>query len=178
MPDPNWPRFDPLRLNLGAGPYPKRGWLNVDALAREGNQDGEDGEAYLQHDLRTPLPFADGTVDEAYAGHVLEHLPKPLVLVTELFRVLAPGARCGLVVPDADVAWRHFKDGRLPGKLLEDIVGRLPEGEYGHHNVWSQDGLAALCWVAGFRRIEPLDRYHDPRLTAPADWQAGVDVWR
>jgi SAM-dependent methyltransferase len=174
VPDPRWPHLDPLRLNLGSAIYFKPGWLNVDAL----DWDGSERVDFLRSDLREPLPFADGSVGEAYAGHLLEHLPKPLVLVTELYRVLAPGARCGLVVPDADVAWRHFRDGRLPEKLLEDIVGRLPEGEYGHHNVWSQDGLFALCWVAGFRRIEPLDRYHDPRLTAPADWQAGVDVWR
>ena len=178
MPDPHYPELDPLRINLGAGDFGKWGWLNLDAVPPRGRS--RHSPAHLTHDLRLPLPFPDGDVDEAYAGHILEHLPKPLMLVKELFRVLAPGAKAGLVVPDADVAWRLFRKGLLAGgaRLLEDIVGRPADGEYGHHNVWSRDGLAALCYVAGFRRIEALDPLADPRLTAPADWQCGVDVWR
>lgn len=54
------------------------------------------GEAGLDAAVRladiSRLPFDDGTLDAAIAGHVLEHLADPAVAVAELVRVLRPGA--------------------------------------------------------------------------------------
>lgn len=176
MSDPRYPELDPLRINLGAGDFGKWGWLNLDAVPPRGRP--RHSPPHLTHDLRAPLPFADGSVDEAYAGHILEHLPKPLVLVKELYRVLKPGARAGIVVPSAADGYHEFTMGRLDYRTLEDIVGRPADGEYGHHNQWSLPVLHAVCYVAGFRRIEDLDPLADPRLVAGVTWQVGVDVWR
>ena len=57
----------PLRLNLGSGFRPRRGWVNVDL------SDGAD----LSLDLRERLPFGDGTVDAIYTEHFFEHLNYP-----------------------------------------------------------------------------------------------------
>lgn len=42
-------------------------------------------------DVRT-LPFEDGAFDAALSAHMLEHFANPAVALTELFRVLQPGA--------------------------------------------------------------------------------------
>lgn len=86
----------PLRLNLGCGRNPKRGWINVDkAHAAAADQ---------VVDLETlPWPWADNSVDAILLHHVLEHLGQRtetfLGIVKELYRVSKPGAEITIVVP-------------------------------------------------------------------------------
>jgi predicted SAM-dependent methyltransferase len=118
-------RTAPLRLNLGSGFHPKPGWINVDLI---------DGLSDLQLDLRERLPFADGSVAEIYTEHFFEHLAyagsddtlateletpgRPsdaLSLLRECRRVLVPGGRIDIGVPDAEVALQDYATGgRLP----------------------------------------------------------------
>ena len=51
-----------MRLNLGGGSTHLEGFINVDLC----------NEADLKHDLRNPLPFEDGSVEEIFAMHVIE----------------------------------------------------------------------------------------------------------
>ncbi len=44
--------------------------------------------------------FSDGALDFVVASHVLEHLANPLFAVAEVFRVLRPGGRAALGIPD------------------------------------------------------------------------------
>jgi len=48
----------------------------------------------LIHDLRTPLPFRDGSASTVYSSHLLEHLyfEEGQRLIRETHRVLAEGA--------------------------------------------------------------------------------------
>lgn len=105
----------PLRLNLGSGPFtpppdndPRaflKTYTHVDARQFEG--------VNVVHDLGTaPWPWADDSVDEAYASHFVEHLrgyrysddepwahlPR-VVFANELYRVLKPGARVTIITP-------------------------------------------------------------------------------
>lgn len=57
----------PLKLDLGCGPNPKAGWVNID-LAR-----GAD----LRLDLREPLPLPSGCAEVVYSEHFFEHLGYP-----------------------------------------------------------------------------------------------------
>jgi predicted SAM-dependent methyltransferase len=56
------------------------------------------------------LPFPDGTFSIVYASHVLEHTPwySAAVTLREWFRVLAPGGRVEIWVPDALKIARAF----------------------------------------------------------------------
>src|SRR5512142_3223126 len=57
-------RGGPIFLELGSGPREEmRGWTSVDLNV------GAD----IQHDLTTPLPLPDDSVDAIYSSHVLEH---------------------------------------------------------------------------------------------------------
>jgi predicted SAM-dependent methyltransferase len=112
----------PLRLHLASGFHAKPGWVNIDLI------EGAD----LQLDLRQPLPFPDGSASQIYSEHFFEHLsytgfadslareietadsPSPaLSLLRECRRVLAPGGRLDIVVPDAE-------------RTLHDYVARDP----------------------------------------------------
>ncbi len=84
----------PLKLDFGCGPHKRDGFQGVDATAFVG----------VDHvvDLKiTPWPWADNAVAEAHCSHFLEHLTSPerVAFCNELYRVLAPGASCQLIVP-------------------------------------------------------------------------------
>ena len=94
----------PLRMNLGCGPNPRAGWLNVDLVP------GAD----LTLDIRRPLPFPDASCAEIYAEHVLEHLAYPgevEQVLADWFRVLARGGTVSLGVPDTESALRAYVRG-------------------------------------------------------------------
>jgi predicted SAM-dependent methyltransferase len=52
-----------IALNLGSGDTRVQDHTSVDLHTA----------ADVQHDLTTPLPYADGTVDRIYSSHVIEH---------------------------------------------------------------------------------------------------------
>jgi len=55
---------------------------------------------------RDRFPFADDQIAFAYSAHVIEHLDQPGHFLSEIYRVLKPGAHVALVTPD----WRkQFK---------------------------------------------------------------------
>jgi predicted SAM-dependent methyltransferase len=91
------PRFNgnSLRLNVGCGKNIKPGWINID-LSKE---------ADLQLDVREPLPFAGASASIVYSEHFFEHLEYPdqaLHFVKESLRVLQPGGRFSVGVPDTE----------------------------------------------------------------------------
>jgi SAM-dependent methyltransferase len=84
-----------LKLDLGAGKHCKEGFDGVDRVKL-------DGIKYV-HDLKkTPWPWKDSSVDEVHCSHFLEHLTgeERIPFMAELWRVLKPGAKAVIVVPD------------------------------------------------------------------------------
>jgi predicted SAM-dependent methyltransferase len=108
------------RLNLGCGPNPPSGWVNLDGswnawffnhphlrrvLVTVGLISGHETQWHVRpvvHDLKKPLPFKGNTFSCIYASHVLEHLylVEGQSLLSECKRVLKPGGVLRLVVPD------------------------------------------------------------------------------
>jgi predicted SAM-dependent methyltransferase len=82
-----------LKVNLGPGPYPLPGYVNIDADPSV-NPD-------IVRDITRGLPFADDSVDEVRAWHVLEHLAPDdlLFVVSESYRILKPGRMFDVQVP-------------------------------------------------------------------------------
>jgi predicted SAM-dependent methyltransferase len=92
----------PRKLHIG-GEVRKEGWevLNIQASEAVDHV----GPA---HDLSR---FEDGTFDEVYASHILEHLDftgELLAALEEWHRVLAPGGVLSVSVPDLDVLAELF----------------------------------------------------------------------
>jgi SAM-dependent methyltransferase len=81
---------DALKVELGGGTRPKPGFVNVDLC--------ETADVRLDLD-RDRLPFEDGSVDELYTSHCLEHLTNVPHVVREIARVCREGATVEIRVP-------------------------------------------------------------------------------
>lgn len=79
-----------LMLNIGAGRTYIPGFRNIDISPL----------AEITMDLsKEPLPFEDNSVDLIFSYHTLEHVPDYLFALSEIHRVLKPGAVFLMGVP-------------------------------------------------------------------------------
>jgi predicted SAM-dependent methyltransferase len=93
-------RLQDARLHIGAGGHRLPGWINIDAHPAE-----------LALNVGRRLPFADATARLIFASHVFEHLYYPataLGFLAECLRVLQPGGRIRLIVPDIELYIRAY----------------------------------------------------------------------
>lgn len=94
-----------LRVNIGCGPLPTKGWLNIDGVA---------SDADLIQMLGRPLDLPDGCAAMVFSEHVLEHVDYPgdaRALLREVHRILRPGGSFRLIVPDAERAMMAYARG-------------------------------------------------------------------
>jgi len=173
-----------VRLNIGCGDLPMRqiGWVNVDEVAYPG----------VDLVLRVPpLPWESGTVTEIYAGHFFEHLERKDAsdFLDECWRVLQPGGRLGIMVPDTrEVMRRYILDEPAPAEFPAGVHRDLRDldeccemilfstAQPSHHQ-WAYDKftLSRALQGAGFEVIGEFDRHHDPRVAVGAWYQFGLD---
>jgi hypothetical protein len=81
-----------VKLDLGCGKTPRESFEGVDVR--------DFGQKHIA-DLRLPWPWSDGSVEEAHSSHFVEHLTatERIHFCNELYRVLAGGGKCQLIVP-------------------------------------------------------------------------------
>lgn len=156
-----------LRLHLGSGGQPKKGWLNVDLAG-----DPID----LTWNLAHGIPFADGTVDAIFHEHLLEHIPlrAGAGLMDECFRVLKPGGILRIGVPDAGALLRSYVG---DGTYIEQIHPGRPTRLIGvqelfywhrHTTMYDEETLALMFRAGGFPT--PAQRtFGDTELDAAPD---------
>lgn len=115
-----------LKVELGSGYAPTPGFVHVDANTNLpltiGAYDGvctrTEPHVDVHADVSTWLPFEDATVDEIRAVDVLEHISyrRAPAALREWARVLAPGGRLYVQVPDFAEVVRWFTEDR-DGKM-------------------------------------------------------------
>ena len=88
-----------IKLDLGCGPNKREGFLGVDMRPFDGKVD-------VVTDLRKTWPWPDNSILEAHSSHFVEHLwmteekPERVHFVNELYRVLVPGGKATIIVPN------------------------------------------------------------------------------
>jgi len=119
-----------LRVNVGCGPLPLPGYVNLDKRAYAAWEGRADCRV---HDVREGLPFADGSIAEVRGDQFPEHLslPELAAFLQECRRVLAERGEVRLSFPDmigiAQMAAAGGLDGVLPANGREPTPG-VPAG--------------------------------------------------
>ena len=144
-----------MRLHIG-GKEPREGWkiLNVNAGP------GVD----FVGDCVDLGRFESGSVQQIYASHVLEHLGYARELpdaLKEWYRVLVPGGKAMISVPDFEVMCRLFiESARDEGERFH--IMRMTFGGQAYERDFHRVGLTYEFLVlylegVGFARIERVD---------------------
>jgi predicted SAM-dependent methyltransferase len=141
-------------LHFGCGTSILPGWINLDGWRR-------DGVDYVC-DLRARLPLGDASCRLIYTEHVIEHIDRQFMpqVLAELHRVLTPGGRIRIVVPDCEkFSAAYTRDDRewfraaVPGcnsrgEGLNDIFRN-----HFHRFIYDFQSLEAALGAAGFVSI-------------------------
>lgn len=179
-----------LKIHIGAGGNPLPDWVNIDSWPAE-----------LSLDVTWGLPFGDGAADYVFMSHMLEHLFYPddaLSVLREVERVLAPGGRIRVIVPDVEKClkayveedekffegrkdtWSWWEDSqtRLEDFLAYAGAGPRPSSFLDSHKFgYDFETLAHLLREAGFESVtrsdymaapDPVLRVDDASLVAGA----------
>lgn len=148
-----------LKVNLGSGNAPLPGFLNVDALPGAPGVD-------LVADISKPLPLEGGTADLVYASHVLEHFPhgETVALLRDWRRLLRPGGRLMVAVPDLDVIALMLSERRgwftPPNAPWVGAIFGGQKDDYDFHKAgFTAPWLAYLLTEAGFGSVRRVDRF-------------------
>lgn len=135
-----------LRLNLGCGHVPLKGYVNVDMRELP----GVDVVAMLDN-----LPFKPGTVSEILLAHVLEHFTQEELrrkLLPYWLRLLAPGGEFRAIVPDAEAMIAASAAGAYPFEDFREVFfgGQDYTGDF-HFNMFTPDSLSQLLKAGGLK---------------------------
>jgi SAM-dependent methyltransferase len=122
-------------LDRGAEAYGVEPSREYAELARRRLVEAGHDPAVIQEAAGESIPFEDNFFDYVISLQVLEHVPRPEAIVSELFRVLKPGGQCHLRFENYLVSFRepHYRLPWLPllpkglGVLYLRFLGRNPE---------------------------------------------------
>jgi predicted SAM-dependent methyltransferase len=153
-----------LSLNVGSGGKGRPGWVNVELTRHR--------DTTLCHDIRRPFPLRAGSVRRIFIEHVLEHVDYASdapAMLKDFHRLLEPGGRLRIVVPDAERFVRAYAS-RDPavwkalGFDLSDLPADLHTPMLVLNHIFHQQGehlfaydfetLAALLEAAGFKEVQ------------------------
>lgn len=83
----------PLKLNLGCGKVKMEGFTGVDRRKFEGVD--------VVHDLMSPWPWKDDSVEEVHASHIIEHFTgkQRVWIMNEMCRVMVKGGKAAVITP-------------------------------------------------------------------------------
>lgn len=147
-----------MKLDMGAGAFPREGFTTVDA--------------YASADIQAPMwavPLADGVAEHIYSCHALEHVAKAQVVPTlrEWARLLAPEGRIELIVPDLEWCCRNWLDWQTNDWHMDVLFGgQGHEGEF-HKTGFTFRLMQRYAAEAGLRidRFERIQSHGQPSLS-------------
>ncbi len=152
-----------LSVNIAAGPFGQKKWVNIDMFQHE--------NISFRFDCRKKLPFQDATVKRIRAEHVLEHLcirDEAPFFLRQCFRILEQGGVLRIVVPDVEKYMKAYvsKDNEVWKTLgwdLTNLPKDMPTDIYLINHVVRQDGehkfgydfasLQDIVLKAGFKKV-------------------------
>ncbi|MDR0987219.1 MAG: methyltransferase domain-containing protein [Ruminococcus sp.] len=140
-----------VKLHLGCGKRFLPGYVHID-LADFPHID-------YKADIRKLDMFEDNTVDEIYACHCLEHFGRHEArdVLNEWRRVLCPGGRIYLAIPDFEAVCEHYREHQNMEILRGFLVGGQKNKYDYHYNVFDFESLKGVLEEIGFTDISRYD---------------------
>ena len=134
-----------LRVDVGCGAGRcEDGWIGVDLDPRY-------GQVHAPADC---LPWEDGTVDEVFSSHLLEHVPDAAAALREWRRVLRPGGKLTVRVPNLPAWVERWLASAPPERwewpLTEWCFQWESEGLMRHRTGFDAERLKRMVQAAGF----------------------------
>ena len=146
-----------LRLNLGAAFTRYKGFTNID-LRETVHVLPEN-----RMDFRKLTKYSDESVSEIVSCHSFEHIPyfECEGVLREWFRVLKPGAKCHIVLPDFKLFAEEYFAGRfthhqLMINLFAEIDGFFNQPQDWHRSCWDFKSILALAKKVGFKTVRSV----------------------
>ena len=134
-----------LEVGPGSSPFPVAPSARVTYIDRrvEGGRDtnwpelkgqphGPDPHLNLNVDVDRLSPIEDASFDAVIASHVIEHLANPLRALQEFHRVLRPGGRLVLIVPDRTRTFDRVRQPTTLRHLLDEHARNVAEVSEDH----------------------------------------------
>jgi SAM-dependent methyltransferase len=128
------------------------------------------------------LPLADASVDLCFSSNVLEHVPRPRLMLDEMVRVTRPGGIVFCAFTNWLSPWGghetspwHYLGGDRAVRRYQRRYGRAPKNHYGR-GLFPVSVAGALGWARDNPAAEVVDavpRYL-PGWTRPLVWMPGV----
>ncbi len=148
-------------VNLGCGNDYREKFINIDIR--------EEVEPDIVADIRD-IPLADDTVDMVVMQDILEHFADWEVVLREAKRILAPGRRIFIRVPNWERIskpefWKKREFYRCENKVLG---GRKNEYDV-HKSLWTERISEKRMAEVGFKNITTIV-FDDP----PLHWHLGI----
>ncbi len=149
-----------MKLHIG-GMEKKEGWkiLNIQ------KNDGREKHVDLVGDITDLSQFDDGSIEEIYASHTVEHIDNNDIQKTlkGIHRVLKDGGKFYVSVPDMDILCRLFLDPKAPLKIKYEVMrmmfgGQVDEFDY-HYFGWNMLLMEYFLKDAGFKKIERVKSF-------------------
>ena len=149
-----------MKLHIG-GMEKKEGWkiLNIQ------KNDGREKYVDLVGDITDLSQFEDGSIEEVYASHTLEHVNQKNVFKTlkGIHRVLKDKGKFYVSVPDMDILCKLYLDPKLHLKKRIEVMrmifgGQIDEFDF-HYFGWNMPLLEAFFKEAGFKKFERVKSF-------------------
>lgn len=146
-----------INLHIG-GRQPKPGWKILDAVAGPGVD--------FVGDISNLDMFDDCGCEQVYCSHVLEHVAQSEVVATlqGIHRILIPGGRLYISVPDLDVLCHLMLSPRLEAAEKFQVMRMMYGGQVDpfdfHKTGLNVAFLGEYLGLAGFRSMDVVDSFN------------------
>lgn len=158
-----------IRLEIGCGKKPREGFLTCDIR----DLPGVDYVCDAGH-----LPFEDGTVDEVYSRHVVEHftLKEFLCILEEWNRVLKIGGEIYIICPNLLWHLQQILDGDHQSLYIKESGKNHRYWGFGSLFGWQQDEYDVHKFGYYFRLLEDiLDEFGFDQIEDLTDSGRGLE---
>jgi ubiquinone/menaquinone biosynthesis C-methylase UbiE len=142
---------NPLKIHIGCGKRYIPGFVHVDAV--------EFPHVDFVQDIRSLSRFENACADLIYACQVVEYFDREEVtaVLEEWRRVLTPGGKIRLSVPNFEVISRLYRAGFALEWFLGTLYGKISDGQGGHmyhRTTYDEPSLRRVLEGAGFVNAE------------------------